>query len=125
MNQLKSNNLYRQKGVSKLGILMLFILIVGTLTFGLKVAPLYVDHNLITGICEELIENGEASNMSVTDIRQRVANSLRINNITGFDLSDIKLRKENDEPIITIAYERRLELVANLDIIAMFDTELR
>lgn len=104
---------------------MLFILIVGTLTFGLKVAPLYVDHNLITGICEELIENGEASNMSVTDIRQRVANSLRINNITGFDLSDIKLRKENDEPIITIAYERRLELVANLDIIAMFDTELR
>jgi len=104
---------------------MMFILIMSFLTFGLKVVPLYVDHNLITGVCEELIESGEAANMTTTDIRQRVSNTLRINNVTDFDLSAITVRKENDQAIITIAYERRVELVANLDVVAKFNTVLQ
>ena len=117
--------MHHQYGVSKFGLLMLLVLITGFFTVGLKLGPLYVDHNLITGICEELIDNGEAANMTITDVRQRVSNSLRINNVAGFDLNDIRMRKENGVPIITIAYERRLELVANLDIVAKFDTTLQ
>ena len=95
------------------------------MTFGLKVVPLYVDHNLISGVYEELIENGEAANMTITEIRQRVSNTLRINNVTDFDLSSITTRKENDQAIIIIAYERRVELAANLDVVAKFDTVLQ
>lgn len=118
-------SLRSQQGVSKLGLLLLFVLIAGFLTAGLKVAPLYVDHNLIVGTCEEMIESGEAVNMTTTDIRNRVSNSLRINNVTGFDLNSISMRKENNQAIITIAYERRVELFANLDVVAKFDTELQ
>jgi hypothetical protein len=125
MKQLQSKSPSKQKGVSKFGMLMVFILVATFFTFGLKVVPLYVDHNLITGVCEELIESGEATNMTLTEIRERVGNTLRINNVTGFDLSDIRLRKESDKPIITIAYERRVELAANLDVVAKFDTVLR
>lgn len=125
MKQIKLKSLREQAGVSKFGMLMMFILVVAFLTFGLKVVPLYVDHNLITGVAEGLIENGEADNMTITDIRQRVSNTLRINNITNFDLSAITLRKENDQAIITIAYERRVELAANLDVVAKFDTVLQ
>jgi len=125
MKLIRSKSLKEQAGVSKFGMLIVFILIVAFLTFGLKVVPLYVDHNLITGICEELIENGEAENMTTNDIRQRVANTLRINNIRDFDLSAITTRRENDQAIITISYERRVELVANLDVVAKFDTVLQ
>ena len=104
---------------------MVFIVIVSFLTFGLKVVPLYVDHNLITGVCEGLIESGEAANMTTTDIRERVSNTLRINNVYDFDLSAITARKENDQAIITIAYERRVELAANLDVVAKFNTVLQ
>ena len=104
---------------------MMFILVVSFLTFGLKVVPLYVDHNLVSGVCEELIENGEVANMTITEIRQRVSNTLRINNVTDFDLPSITLRKENDQAIITIAYERRVELAANLDVVAKFNTDLQ
>ena len=125
MKQLNSKSLRDQAGVSKFGMLMVFILLVGFFTFGLKVVPMYVDHNLITGICEGLIENGEADNMTITDIRQRVSNTLNINNVRDFNLSNITVRKENDQAIITIAYERRVELIANLDVVAKFDTVLR
>ncbi|GJM12440.1 MAG: hypothetical protein DHS20C12_08430 [Pseudohongiella sp.] len=125
MKQIQSKGLRDQAGVSKFGLLMMFLLIAAFLTFGLKVVPLYVDHNLIAGVCEELIESGEAANMTTTDVRQRVSNTLRINNVTDFDLSSITVRKESDQAIITIAYERRVELVANLDVIAKFDTVLQ
>jgi len=125
MKQLRIKNLKEQAGVSKLGMLMMFIMVASFLTFGLKVAPLFVDHNLITGVCEELIENGEATNMTTSDVRQRVSNSLRINNISDFDLSAITVRKENDQAIISIVYERRVELMANLDVVAKFDTVLQ
>lgn len=125
MKRIRSKNLREQAGVSKFGLLMMFLLIAAFFTFGLKVVPLYVDHNLITGVCEELIENGEAANMTTTDVRQRVANTMRINNIYDFDLSAITVRKENDQAIITIAYERRVELAGNLDVVAKFNTVLK
>ena len=110
--------------MSKTGILMIAVLLGVFFTFGLKVGPIYVDHNLITGICQDLIDNGEANNMTVSDIRNRVSNTLRINNVTGFDLNSIRMRKESNEAIITIAYEKRVPLFANLDVIAVFDTTL-
>lgn len=125
MNRVNRKSLQAQRGVSKFGLLMLVILITGFFTVGLKVGPLYIDHNLITGICQELIDNGEASNMSVTEVRQRVANSLRINNIRDFELEDIRMGQSASGPVITIAYERRVELVGNLDVIASFDTVLQ
>jgi len=125
MKQVGLKSLKEQVGVSKFGLLMVFILMVSFITFGLKVVPLYVDHNLISGVCEELIENGEAANMTTTEIRQRISNNLRINNVTDFDLPSITMRKESGQAIITIAYERGVELAANLDVVAKFDTVLQ
>lgn len=125
MNKIALNSLQRQRGVSKFGLLMLVILISAFFTIGLKIGPLYVDHNLITGICQELIDNGEADNMTISDVRTRVSNSLRINNVTGFDLSDIRMRKDSGRPVITVNYERRVELFGNLDVVARFDSTLQ
>ena len=124
MKTLRATNLKVQRGVSKTGLLLLIVLLGLFFTFGLKVGPIYVDHNLITGLCQDLIDNGEANNMTVSDVRNRVSNTLRINNVTDFDLSSIRMRKESGEAIITIAYEKRVPLIANLDIVAVFDNTL-
>lgn len=124
MKILRKTNLKTQRGVSKMGLLLVAVMLGFFFTFGLKVGPIYVDHNLIVGLCQDLIDNGEANNMTVNDVRNRVSNTLRINNITDFDLSSIRMRKESNEAIITVAYEKRVPLIANLDIIAVFDSTL-
>ena len=124
MKILRKTNLRSQRGVSKMGLLLIAALLGCFFTFGLKVGPIYVDHNLIVGLCQDLIDNGEANNMTVSDLRNRVSSTLRINNITDFDLSSIRMRKESDEAIITVAYEKRVPLIANLDIVAVFDSTL-
>ena len=125
MNKTALNHLPRQRGISSAVVLMIALLLGLFFTFGLKVGPLYVDHNLITGLCQGLIDNGEASTLTVTEVRDRISSTLRINNISDFDLNSILVRKDNGEAIITVAYEKRVPLVANLDIVATFDESLR
>jgi len=124
MKTLRQTNQRSQSGVSKIGLLLVAVFLGFFFIFGLKVGPIYVDNNLIVGLCQDLIDNGEANNMSVGDVRNRVSSALRINNITDFDLSSIRMRKESDEAIITVAYEKRVPLIANLDIVAVFDSTL-
>lgn len=107
------------------GVLLIAVLLGLFFTVGLKVGPLYVDHNLITVLCQDLIDNGEANSMTVTEVRDSISSTLRINNVTDFDLNSIRLGKENGEAIITVAYEKRVPLIANLDIVATFDESLR
>jgi len=125
MKKTAVNNLSRQRGISSAGVLPIAVLLGLFFTVGLKVGPLYVDHNLITGLCQDLIDNGEANGMTVTEVRDRISSTLRINNVTDFDLNSILMRKENGEAIITVAYEKRVPLIANLDIVATFDESLR
>lgn len=125
MKKTAVNNLSRQRGISSAGVLLIAVLLGLFFTVGLKVGPLYVDHNLITGLCQDLIDNGEANGMTVTEVRDRISSTLRINNVTDFDLNSIRLRKENGEATITVAYEKRVPLIANLDIVATFDESLR
>ena len=125
MKKTAVNNFSRQRGISSAGVLLIAVLLGLFFTVGLKVGPLYVDHNLITGLCQDLIDNGEANSMAVTEVRDRISSTLRINNVTEFDLNSIRLRKENGEAIITVAYEKRVPLIANLDIVATFDESLR
>ena len=125
MNKTALNHLSRQRGMAP-AVVMMIALVLGLLfTFGLKVGPLYVDHSFIIGLCQGLIDNGEANTLTVTEVRDRVSSTLRINNITDFDLNSIFMREENGEAIITVAYEKRVPLVANLDIVATFDESLR
>ena len=124
MNKLQENRLDKQRGVSMFGILVLLAMITLFFTVGLKIAPIYINHNLLTGICQDLIDNGQASNMTQSEIRSTVSNNLRINQIQGFDVDNIRMRRENGEAIISIAYESRIELVANRDVIAPFDETL-
>ncbi|MFM1896286.1 MAG: hypothetical protein RLZZ385_1360 [Pseudomonadota bacterium] len=110
-----------QQGISKFGLLMLVLVIAGFFTVGLKVAPLYIDHNVLTGVGRELVESGNANDMTVQEIRERFSNQLRLNNITGFDVSSIRVSRADGGTVIRIAYERRVPLFANLEIIAVFD----
>jgi len=101
-----------QRGFSKLGLLMLLVLLVSGLTFGLKILPVYLDHNFVKGVAEELIADGRAATLTQNEIRQEVANGLRVNNVRDFNLNSISLVRENAQPVLVIEYERRVPLVA-------------
>ena len=63
----------RQRGVSKLGLLIMGIFVALFLTVGLKVGPLYMDNNVLTTLADDLVDDGTANRLEVSEIRQRFA----------------------------------------------------
>jgi hypothetical protein len=118
-------NLNQQAGASNLGMLMTFLVIAVFLTSGLKLGPLYIDHNIVTSYTKNLIESGEIANLNTSELRRKVSDNLLVNNVRDFDVTHILMAKENNKSVVTIAYERRVELFLNLDVVAKFDTVLQ
>jgi hypothetical protein len=113
-----------QRGFSKFGLLMMLVLLVSGLTFGLKILPVYLDHNFVKGVAKDLIADGRAAALTQGEIREEIANGLRINNVRDFNLNSVTLERENAEPVLVIEYERRVPLVANIDVIISFDDRI-
>ena len=113
-----------QRGFSKFGLLMMLVVLVSGLTFGLKILPVYLDHNFVKGVAEDLIADGRAASLTQGEIREEIANGLRVNNVRDFNLNSITLGRENAEPVLVIEYERRVPLVANIDVIISFDDRI-
>tara|TARA_R110001592_G_C12558866_1_gene690946 strand:+ start:92 stop:403 length:312 start_codon:yes stop_codon:yes gene_type:complete len=103
---------------------MLVVLVSG-LTFALKVLPVYIDHNFVQGVAESLLESGRANSMTQAEVREEIAASMRVNNVRDFDLDNISTSRANGASIISITYERRIPLVANIDIILSFDDQIQ
>ena len=118
-------NLNLQAGASKLELLTAFLVIVPFLTFGLKMGPLYIDHNIVTSYTKDFIESGEMADLTISELRQKVGDNLVMNNVRDFDVTHILMVKESDNQVVKIAYEQRMELFLNLDVVVKFDTVLQ
>lgn len=125
MNSILNALPRQQRGFSKLGLVLMLVILVGGLTFGLKVLPVYIDHNFVRGVAETLVESGRASSMTQAEVREEIAASLRVNNVRGFDLASISSSRTSGVNVINIAYERRIPIVANIDIILSFDDQIQ
>lgn len=113
-----------QRGFSKFGLLMMLVLLISGLTFGLKILPVYLDHNFVRGVAEDLIADGRAASLTQAEIREEIGNGLRVNNVRDFNLNDVTLVRENAQPVLVIEYERRVPLVANIDVVISFDDRI-
>lgn len=125
MNTMSNALPRQQRGFSKLGLVFMLVVLVSALTVGLKVLPVYIDHNFVRGVAEALLESGRASSMTQAELRNEIAASMRVNNVRDFDLNSISTSRANGASIISITYERRIPLVANIDIILSFDDQIQ
>lgn len=114
-----------QRGFSKLGFLCMLVLLVSVFTFGLKVLPVYIDHNFVRGVAETLVESGRASSMTQAEVREEIAASMRVNNVRDFDLDDITTTRSGGNSVININYERRIPLAGNMDVVLSFEDQIQ
>ena len=117
-------NVNLQAGASKLELLTAFLVIVPFLTFGLKMGPLYIDHNIVTSYTKDFIESGEMADHTLSELRPKVGDNLVMNNVRDFDVTHILMVKESDNQVVKIAYEQRMELFLDLDVVVKSDTVL-
>ncbi len=111
----------RQAGASFFTIIFLLVIVGMVLLSALKIAPAYMDNNVVVNAMEGIINNNDFSSMSLSDIRSDLQRTLVTNSIRDFDLGSVVLTREGNNSYIDINYESRSQLFYNIEIVVVFE----
>ena len=108
----------------------IFIILVfgGSLSMGLKLVPLYMNHNTMSSVLDAMAEEDGLAARRTNDLQQMMMQRFKMNNIHEFDVKEnVEIKRSSNGTEIIMDYEVRIPLVQNLDLIAAFEksVELR
>lgn len=110
----------RQKGAGYYALIVVLTVLGVVIFAGLKVAPAYVNDQIVQTAIENLQDSGELQTMSLRDIRQHVVRTMQANG-ENFSSDSIDQVEQGRDEYIVVNYETRLPLFYNLDVVAKFD----
>ena len=119
MHTIRRNPAYQQ-GASLYAIIVMMTMLGIIIFAGLKIAPAYIDNQIITTTVENMRESGELERMPLRELRSRINRTMQINNV-NFDPQNINEVAEGGVQYIEVQYESRVDLFANIDAVVEFD----
>ena len=103
-----------------MGFGVLLVLLVMVTSLGLKLFPLYLEHFNVKSILENL--SSETRGMGSEDIKPRILKNFDLNDITNVGRQHIKVKRLSSKKAeVTIDYEVRRNLIANIDFVIHFN----
>jgi hypothetical protein len=102
-----------------------WLIVLAIASFGLtcffKVGPVYLDYWNTKSAIEVVVKKSEASSMSKDELRSAVQKQLDVSMIKTITDKDIKITDERGARELDASYEKRVELLANIDVVVKFD----
>ena len=113
--------LARQRGMTLLGFLMVLVIVAFFLFIGMKLFPVYSEYYGVRTSLKALQQEPGIASKTPDQVRALLDNKFYISYVTTPKAKDIKITRRGGEYIVQVKYERRGNLVYNLDYIASFD----
>jgi Tfp pilus assembly protein PilE len=105
-----------QRGVSLSGLIIV-LAVLGVVAIGaMKVLPAYAENRTI----QAAIVKAKADGGSVAEMKRTFEKSAEINGFDAVRSRDLVITKDNGEPEISYAYEKRVPLVSNVSLVIEF-----
>lgn len=109
----------RQSGMTYMGMLVLLIVIAFFAVVAIKVAPLYMANFKVKSVLSSMKDERDIATMPPAEIEKRIMSRLDINDVE-IKRDDLKIVRAPNKTVITLNYEARVRLFANLDVVANF-----
>lgn len=112
-----------QHGMTTTG--WLCVLVIGIICAQLctKLFPVYMDDYLVRASFQGLANENNLSAMSLSEMRESLKKKMAINDVDQQD-KEITFRHADDAVIVSSRYEKRVKLVANIDLVISFEHKL-
>jgi hypothetical protein len=104
-----------------LGLLVMLALGAFLLTCAFKVIPIYMDYWQTKKAVESVINDGKSASLSKPELVEAIRKQLDIDRIESIKAKDIKFKETRDGRELDASYEKRVELIANVDVVVKFD----
>lgn len=114
-----------QRGLS-MPVLILILALAGFfLMVAFKVVPVYAENRYIVAALNTLGEDAQQlPSMTTREIRTKLQRIYTVNNIRSEGSKQIEVDKQSNKVLIRVAYETRVPLFLNIDLVMSFENEL-
>ena len=120
---MRTATVRKQGGASALSVLAGMIALVAIITLLLRLGPHYIDWQTMKTIFSDLPVS-QVNTMSKKEIQESLKKRFRVNNLRAFDLKEIIIiDRQKTGTTISVEYERRENIVANLDAVLTFSEQ--
>ena len=111
--------IYGQSGVTLLGFLFALLMLGFALTVAFRLGPLYLDNYTVAQSFETLGDDNVRT-LSDQGIRQKLYKNFVVNNVDDIDLKAVKIDRSAEKVLVSLDYERRVQLLGNVDAVVKF-----
>lgn len=116
----------RQAGMSYFGWLIAIGLAGVIVVVGLRLMPIYLEYFTVKTTLENVAAEAGVSKKSKRYIWDRIEKRFDVNDVTGIKIDNLTVEIDNNNmATLRIAYEKRSKLIGNLDVVAVFDTQVK
>ncbi len=123
MKQSVHTKLRGRSQTGAIDLIVIFAILFGVtaIVAGIKILPIYMDHwtieEALTDVINEAAEEGKPSKKKV---QRMLGNRLQVNRVTFLTSNDLDFERTKTSLIAKLNYERRVPLIANMDIVVKF-----
>lgn len=114
-------SIQKQKGMTAVGWVFVFLMIALVTLLVLKLLPIYLDGFSVSSSLESLKKEHNISKQGPVEIQRMLLKRLDINMVDDVTKDDIYITRDKSSMTIEVAYEVREKLAGNLDVIVSFD----
>lgn len=111
----------RQHGLGALGWLVVLAIASFALTCFFRIGPVYLEYWQAKKAVDEVFADGRAAGQSRDQLKASLQRFMDVNRIEVITLKDIRFEQTKGGYIVDASYEKRVPLVANIDVVVKFD----
>ena len=109
-----------QQGLSLTGFLVILMVFGFIAWMVMKLLPAYLEYGKVKQSMKSVAQDSSVGS-DASSIREALKKRFEVNDIEAVNPKDIQLRPENGERAMEYSYERRIPLVANIDLVTNFE----
>lgn len=110
----------KQQGMTAISMLLLLIIGGFFALLVMKLGPIYLENYKVKTVLANLESQSNLASLSALKIRRAISKRLYINEVRRLDDKDIKIKRVGQVIQITIDYEVRENIFANVDAVVSF-----
>jgi len=120
------NTPHRQSEITLGGFLAIFTVAIFIGMFVFKVGPAYIENLTINKIAEDTAGNTELMRGPKSKLMSSLESAYNTNNLWGMKPEETIALTRNKESgfIMTVKYEKRTNLISNIDVVTVFEKEI-
>ena len=116
-------HMHKQEGITLIGFLLGLAVVGFAAVMGMKVVPMYTEYYNISKALDGVAREVGLANKTNYEIKSALFKRLQTNYVRSLSEKDIKIVRKNGVRV-SVNYEIRKGLIANLDVVGKFDKEV-